>query len=91
MYMVVLFVCRKRIFIRDARKWDLDHVFMAASTLAAATSVVTWTFWMETNVFNVRAQAAIEMNDARSFAVEKSRAWTANAVYLIFKPVSIGL
>lgn len=82
---------RKRVFVHDARKWDLDHVFMASSVLAAATAVVTWTFWMETNAFNVRAQTANEMNDARSFARNKGYAWTSNAVYLIFKPVSIGL
>ena len=90
-YLLAAFVHRRRIFYFEARKWDLEHIFMVASALAAATAVVTWAYWMETNSFNVRAQTANEANDAQNFARAKGEAWTANAVYLIFKPVSIGL
>ena len=91
-YMASTFIHRKRIFcLPIARKWDLDHVFMALSTAAAATGVVTWVFWMETNLANVRAQIANEMNDPQAFARQKGSAWKANAVYLIFKPISIAL
>ena len=90
-YFLAAFVHRRRISYSEARKWDLEHVFMAASTLAALTAVVTWAFWMETNSFNVIAQTANEAKDAQSFARAKGQAWTSNAVYLIFKPVSIGL
>lgn len=55
-YLAATFIHRKRIFcLPITRKWDLDHVFMALSTAAAATGVVTWVFWMETDLANVRA------------------------------------
>ena len=91
-YLASTFIHRKRLFCLPIfRKWDLDHVFMALSTAAAATGVVTWVFWMETNLANVRAQIANEMNDPQAFARQKGSAWKANAVYLIFKPISIAL
>jgi hypothetical protein len=90
--LAALIVHRKRIFCQTKlRKWDLDHVFMTASTLAAATATVTWVHWMETSAANSRAQAAKVAKDSELFAREKWQAWTFNAVYLFFKPVSIGL
>lgn len=141
-YVATTILHRKRLFCTPSnRKWDLDHVFMTLSVAAAATGVVTWAFWTETNFANVRsvfevssaaavccfcdyltplrtrvkccyelmvirrhliltsinirlqvrAQAANEINDPQKFAREKGSAWFDNAIYLIFKPVSIGL
>ncbi len=90
-YLAAVIIHRHRIFTQTARKWDLDHVFMALSTLAAAFGVVTWVFSMQTTAFHQLAHTAMQLNDPRTFAENKARAWTCNAVYLIFKPVSTGL
>jgi hypothetical protein len=66
-------------------------MFMLLSLAAASTGVVTWTFWVQTNFANVRADAANAINDVNAFSEAKQSAWIANAVYLTFKPVSIGL
>jgi hypothetical protein len=66
-------------------------MFMVLSLSAAATGVVTWGFWVETALANVRSQAANFKNDPLLYAQEKRTSWTGNAVYLTFKPVSIGL
>ena len=66
-------------------------MFMVLSLSAAATGVVTWGFYVDTSFANVRAQAANVRNEPLLYAQEKKISWTGNAVYLIFKPVSIGL
>jgi hypothetical protein len=54
-YVAATILHRKRLFCNPSnRKWDLDHVFMTLSVAAAATGVVTWAFWTETNFANVR-------------------------------------
>ena len=54
-YAVCVWFHRNRIFCPvKFRKWDLDLVFMTLSVAAAATGVVTWAFWTETNFANVR-------------------------------------
>jgi hypothetical protein len=66
-------------------------MFMLMSLAAASTGVVTWTFWVESNLADVRADIANAMNDAQGFSQAMQSSWIANAVYLMFKPVSIGL
>ena len=91
LYILAVFIHRKRIFVREARKWGLDHMFMILSTAAAAAGVVTWTSFSETNAFQIRAQTARDTNSTQRVAHELGSVWTCNAVYLIFKPISIGL
>jgi hypothetical protein len=91
LYIFAVFIHRKRIFVREARKWDLDHVFITLSTAAAAAGVVTWTSFSETNAFYILAQTARDSNSTQRVARELGSVWTCNAVYLIFKPISIGL
>jgi hypothetical protein len=71
--------------------WDLDLMFMLMSLAAASTGVVTWTFWVESNFADVRSDTANAMNDPPAFSQAMQSSWIANAVYLVFKPVSIGL
>ncbi len=91
-YAACAWLHRNRIFCSVIfRKWDLDLMFMLLSLAAASTGVVTWTSWVETNFSNVRADTANANNDPQAFSEAKQTAWIANAVYLTFKPVSIGL
>lgn len=83
---------RARLFVPSKlRRWDLDPLFMTMSTAAAASAVVTWAFWMEVSAAGVRAQIAIDANNAQQFAFHKEVSWRDNAAYLIFKPITIAL
>jgi hypothetical protein len=91
-YLAATVMHRARLFVpAKQRRWDLDHVFMVMSTAAAASAVVTWSFWMENNAASVRVQAAKEAKNLQQFAYHRGTQWTDNAVYLIVKPITIAL